>query len=110
MISKKSILTQLKKVEDPELGINIVDLGLIYDVQVKNKNVFILMTLTFPGCPLAGIISEEVKKEIGRLKGVGEVSLKITFDPPWSADKMSEEVQANLGLAKNLDGGELLSR
>ena len=56
MITKAAVLAQLKKVLDPELGVNIVDLGLIYDVQVKNSNVAILMTLTFPGCPLGGVI------------------------------------------------------
>ena len=100
MITKAAVLAQLKKVLDPELDINIVDLGLIYDVKVKNDDIFILMTLTFPGCPLAGIISEEVKKKVGGLKGVGKVSLKVTFDPPWDVSRMNQESSISLGLAK----------
>jgi len=98
MISEEAVWKQLKKVLDPELNINIVDLGLIYAVEVKDRDVFILMTLTFPGCPLAGVINQEIKEKVGRLKGVGAVDLKITFDPPWNLSKMSEAAKAKLGI------------
>jgi metal-sulfur cluster biosynthetic enzyme len=98
MVTKAAVLAQLKKVLDPELDINIVDLGLIYDVKVKNDDVFILMTLTFPGCPLGGVIIKEIKEKIGSLEGVGRVKVKLTFDPPWDTTKMSEEANTNLGL------------
>jgi metal-sulfur cluster biosynthetic enzyme len=97
MISEEAVWKQLKKVLDPELGINVVDLGLIYTVEVKNDDVFILMTLTFPGCPLAGVINKEIKEKVGKLRGIGNVNLKITFDPPWDLSKMSEEAKAKLG-------------
>jgi len=98
MITKKTVLDQLKKVLDPELGINIVDLGLIYDVKVSGKNVFILMTLTFPGCPLGEIIKKELNEKLSKIKGIGKIDLRITFDPPWDLTKISREVRAEIGI------------
>jgi len=98
MITKEAVLAQLEKVLDPELQINIVDLGLIYDVKVKNSDVFILMTLTFPGCPLGSVINKEINDKVKKLKGIGKLDLKITFDPPWDISKMDQEARANLGL------------
>jgi metal-sulfur cluster biosynthetic enzyme len=91
------VYDRLKEVLDPELHINIVDLGLIYEVRVKGKDVFILMTLTFPGCPLGSIIHKEIKEKVGSLPEIGEIDLKITFDPPWDLTKVKEEVRAELG-------------
>lgn len=93
---KQIILDKLKEVIDPELGINIVDLGLVYNVQEKNGLVKILMTLTSPGCPLAGVIDEQVKEKVGSLKWVKKVKPEITFEPLWTPDKMSEETRARL--------------
>ena len=110
MVTKAAVLAQLKRVLDPELDINIVDLGLIYDVKVKSDDVFILMTLTFPGCPLGGVITKEIKEKIGSLEGVGVVKVRLTFDPPWDISKMSEEAQTNLGLIENTDSSNLLGK
>ena len=82
----------LKKVFDPELHINIVDLGLVYDVREEGGVVEVEMTLTSPGCPLAGVIDSEVKK------GVKKVTLELIWDPPWTQDMMSDEAKAELGL------------
>ncbi len=98
MASKKRIWQQLKKVIDPELGINIVDLGLIYGVEVYKGRVDVLMTLTFPGCPLASVIRGEIHNKLDKLEGVEKVNLKITFNPPWDFSKVSEEAKAKLGL------------
>lgn len=98
MLSREVILEEIKKVFDPELHINIVDLGLIYDVKVKEGIVDILMTLTFPGCPLGSIIHKEIHKTVGKISGVKKVNLKITFDPPWDFSKVSEEAKMQLGI------------
>ncbi|MDP2670994.1 MAG: metal-sulfur cluster assembly factor [bacterium] len=98
MISKEDVVNQLKTVNDPELGINIVDLGLVYEVRTKNNNVFVLLTLTFPGCPFGTIVNEEVNKALSALKKVGKISLKITFDPPWDLTKVSPEAAAEIGI------------
>lgn len=99
MVSREKVLKQLKKVQDPELHINIVDLGLIYDVKVeKEKVVKILMTLTFPGCPLGSVIHNEINEKLGGLSGVKKVDLKITFDPLWDLSKVSDEAKARLGI------------
>ena len=98
MISKDSVIEKLKKVLDPELHINVADLGLIYNINVNKNNVSILMTLTFPGCPLGSIIHEEIKEKVGSIKGVGKVDLKITFDPPWDLSKISDEGRNQLGM------------
>jgi len=100
VISKDSVIEKLKKVLDPELHINVADLGLIYNINVNKNNVSILMTLTFPGCPLGSIIHEEIKEKVGSIKGVGKVDLKITFDPPWDLSKISEEAKLELGIIK----------
>lgn len=98
MIPKKLLLNQLKNVPDPELGISIVDLGLVYDVKMdKAGNVEVLMTLTTMGCPLFELISEPVKQELMKLEGVKKVTVELTFDPPWNQDKMSKEAKVKLG-------------
>lgn len=98
MISKKLVEDKLRGVLDPELGINIVDLGLIYKITTSGNNIDILMTLTFPGCPLGSIIREEVNKKIGTLENVGRINLIITFDPPWDQTKISPAARAELGM------------
>lgn len=98
MISKKLIESKLREVLDPELGINIVDLGLIYNIGVENNNVDVLMTLTFPGCPLGGIINKEINEKLGSVKNIGKIYLKITFDPPWDLSKISPEAKAEIGI------------
>lgn len=97
MIKKEKILAKLKTVLDPELNINVVDLGLIYDVKIEEGNVEILMTLTTPFCPLSAFFEKELVAAVKDIKGVGEVKINLTFDPPWTADKMSEEARLELG-------------
>lgn len=98
MLSKKVLLKQLKNVPDPELGISIVDLGLVYDVTADKKgNVEVLMTLTTMGCPLFDLIAEPVRMELSKIKGVKSVKVELTFDPPWSPEKISKEAKVKLG-------------
>lgn len=94
-----AIIDALKQIFDPEIPLNIYDLGLIYGVGIDDDaNVEIEMTLTAPGCPVAGMIVEEVASKIGDLPGVRTSHVKLTWDPPWSKDRMSEEALLELGL------------
>ena len=104
MWTEADVINRLKTVLDPELRVNIVDLGLIYDVDVMEREgvrkVHILMTLTTPGCPLAGTIQRMIKDALYGLESLNvdrDVDVEITFDPPWTMDAMSEEVRAELG-------------
>lgn len=93
-------MDKLKEVPDPELGISVVDLGLIYGVEIaKNKTVTVNMTLTTIGCPLFSLIAEPIKEKVGKLDGVKEVMVNLTFDPPWTPEMMSEEAKIHLGFA-----------
>ena len=84
---------------DPEIPVNIYDLGLIYDVQIDDsKNVHILMTLTSPACPVAGSLPGEVEMAVRETPGVGKVSVELTWDPPFTIERMSDEVRLMLGL------------
>jgi len=87
----------LKTVIDPELHINIVDLGLVYDVREEGGIVEVEMTLTTPGCPLAGVIDTKIREAVMKVSGVKEVTLELIWDPPWTQDMMSEEAKAELG-------------
>lgn len=98
MIDEKGVLEKLRKVIDPELGVNIVELGLIYKITVEGKGkVAVLMTLTSPGCPFTSLFEKMVDKAIRKLEGVSSVGIELTFDPPWTQEMMSEEVRAQLG-------------
>lgn len=97
MPTEEDVCEQLKQVIDPELNVNIVDLGLIYEVEVEGNRVEILMTLTTPGCPLHGVFDELVTREVEKLDGVEEVDVELTFEPRWSPDKMSDEAKDELG-------------
>ncbi len=89
----------LKNVFDPEIGINIVDLGLVYDVDVSDKNdVLVTMTLTSLGCPLGPVIVQEVTSAMSELPNLGEVDVKLVWSPAWSPDMMSEEARDELGI------------
>ena len=98
MITKEKVYAKLKKVDDPELHLNIVDLGLIYDVETKDGVIDVLMTLTFPGCPLGAVINKEINEKLLSIRGVKKVNLKVTFDPPWDFSKVSEEAKEQLGI------------
>ena len=98
MIAQKKLFQQLENVPDPELGISIVELGLVYGAKMDKKgNVEVQMTLTTMGCPLFELIEGPVKQELLKLKGVKKVTVELTFDPPWTPDKMSKEAKIKLG-------------
>ncbi|HMI97725.1 MAG TPA: SUF system Fe-S cluster assembly protein [Micropepsaceae bacterium] len=93
------LITALKTVFDPEIPVDIYELGLIYKVDVAdNKDVTIDMTLTAPGCPVAGEMPGMVKDALLTVPGIGEVTVNMTFDPPWTPDRMSEEAKLELNM------------
>ena len=94
----EEIVSALKECYDPEIPVNVWDLGLIYDVSVDGEKVHIKMTLTAPGCPMHRYISEEVKNKIQTVNGVKEATVEVVWDPPWNPDKMSKEARAQLGV------------
>ena len=98
MPEKQDIFDSLRGVVDPELGVNIVDLGLVYGVEINEEVVRVEMTLTSPGCPLAGLIDQMVKSAVGKLEGVERVELELVWDPPWIPAMMSEEVREEFGV------------
>ena len=98
MVTKEEVMEVLKQCMDPELGISIVDLGLIYDVKVeKEGKVKIKMTLTTVGCPLVGMIRGDVKEKVGAMKGVKDVEVELVWDPPWTPERISVEGKKKLG-------------
>lgn len=98
-ILKQKIIGVLSNIYDPEIPVDIYQLGLIYDTRVDvNGKVYILMTLTTPNCPVAESLPAQVKEEIGYLTGVTEVDLELTFEPPWDQSMMTEEARLDLGL------------
>ena len=95
---EERIVFVLKNIYDPEVPVNIYDLGLIYEVKSdKDGNVRILMTLTSPNCPVAESLPAQVREEVSFLKEVKEIDLELTFEPPWSHDMISEEAKLDLG-------------
>lgn len=99
-MNKVNIISILKTIPDPELGISIWDLGLIYGIEInkKTKSVTIRMTLTSIGCPLFNLIADPIKESIKGIKGVKEVYVELTFEPPWTIDRMSPEARAQMGI------------
>jgi len=104
MLSEDKVFEELKKVIDPELFVNIVDLGLIYVVDIKDaeeegkKDVFIDMTMTSPACPAGPQLIGNSKNVVGQLEEVNNVEVKIVMDPPWTPDKMTEDARDQLGI------------
>jgi len=88
----------LREVIDPELGVNIVDLGLIYELAVEDGRAEIAMTLTTPGCPLGGYIEDEIRACLSTLPQLHGIAVRLVWEPPWSPEKMSEEARAQLGI------------
>jgi metal-sulfur cluster biosynthetic enzyme len=97
MISKGDVLDALKHVIDPEIGINIVDVGLVYRVEPAENSVEVDYTLTAPGCPLAETIEQDIRNNISERLDVEEVVTNLVWNPPWSIDFMSEEARLDLG-------------
>lgn len=93
------VVEQLRTVYDPEIPVNVYDLGLIYDIQVDDdRNTHIMMTLTSPACPVAGSLPGEVECAARATPGIGDVSVELTWDPPFTIDRMSEDVRLMLGI------------
>jgi FeS assembly SUF system protein len=96
---RSKIIEEIKKIYDPEIPVNIYELGLIYKIEVDKENrVNIDMTLTSPNCPVAESLPKKVKDNIMRVEGVSEVNLNLVWEPPWSRDKMSETAKLELNL------------
>jgi len=97
-ITTNEIIKRLLTIKDPELGINIYDLGLIYDIQIdQSNNIKITMTLTTVNCPVADSIPLDIAKNITSMENTGQVKVKLTFDPPWNKDMMSDDARLALG-------------
>jgi metal-sulfur cluster biosynthetic enzyme len=92
------VIEALRHVNDPELGINVVDLGLIYDVAIEGDTVRVEYTLTTMGCPIGPMIEEQIRQVIDPIEGIEKVDAEMTLSPPWTPDKMSEEAKAALGM------------
>ena len=95
---KEKIIEEIKKIYDPEIPVNIYELGLIYNVSVKDKNVSVKMTLTTPNCPVAESLPKEVKDSIMNVEGVEKVDLDLVWDPPWDKSMMSEAAKLELNI------------
>ena len=96
---KDQIIAEIKKIYDPEIPVNIYELGLIYDVKVENKNIAkVKMTLTSPNCPVAESLPKEVKDGIMQVEGIDKVDLDLVWDPPWDKSMMSESAKLELNL------------
>ena len=95
---KEKVITEIKKIYDPEIPLNIYELGLIYDIKIKDKDVQVKMTLTTPNCPVAESLPKEVKDSILELKDVNKVDLDLVWDPPWDKSMMSEAAKLELNL------------
>ena len=100
-VTEEQVYTALKKCMDPEIPVNVVDLGLIYGVKVADgKDVDIKMTMTTRGCPLHDTLVSDVKRYVGKVNGVGNINIDIVWDPPWSLEKMNQDVREKLGFGK----------
>ena len=96
---KNRVIDEVKKIYDPEIPVNIYELGLIYKIEVDEKNkINIDMTLTSPNCPVAESLPKEVKENIMKVEGVSDVNLNLVWEPPWDKDKMSEAAKLELNL------------
>lgn len=97
--TKDDVFAGLKNVYDPEIGVNIVDLGLVYDADIEEQgDVLVTMTLTSLGCPLGPVIMQEVNNALKDLPGIGETDVKLVWSPAWNPDMMSEEAKDELGI------------
>lgn len=98
-ITKESVLDQLRKCYDPEIPmVSVVDLGLIYDIRVDPaNNVAVDMTLTAPGCPMHEMMSQDAASQLRQLAGVGNVTVNVVWEPPWTPDRMSQDARQKLG-------------
>ena len=96
--TREEVTEALRQVEDPELGMDIVDLGLLYDVAVEGQNVKITYSLTSMGCPAGPLIEQDIERVVQEMPDVEGVDTELTFDPPWTPEKMSEDAKFILGI------------
>jgi len=97
MPTKEDVVEALREVEDPELGMDIVELGLMYDVEVEGPKVKVIHSLTSMGCPAGPMIQESIHDAAARVPGVDEVEVELTWEPPWTPDRMSDDAKFILG-------------
>ena len=97
-VSKDDVVAVLKKCYDPEIPINIYDLGLVYDIDIGEERISIRMTLTAPGCPASAYLSSDVKRKVEALPGVKAAEVQIVWDPPWTPEMMSEIAKKQFGM------------
>jgi metal-sulfur cluster biosynthetic enzyme len=97
MATKEEVVQALRQVEDPELGMDIVELGLLYDVEVEGPNVKVIHSLTSMGCPAGPMIQEDIQRVASEVPGVEDVEIELTWDPPWTPDLMSDDAKFILG-------------
>ena len=95
--TRDEVIEALRQVEDPELGMDIVDLGLLYDVEVEGPRVKVTHSLTSMGCPVGPLIQEDINRVTREVPGVEDVDVELTWDPPWTPDKMSDDAKFILG-------------
>ena len=100
MVTREQVLTALEGCIDPELGIDIVNLGLIYDVNIEPKCITVVMTLTTPGCPMVPYFQQEIPYRLKKATGVAEVKIDLTFDPPWTPEKMTAAGKKHMALMR----------
>ncbi len=98
-INKDQIIDLLKQCYDPEIPVDLWNLGLIYDIKINASKVVITMSLTTPGCGMAKHMAEDIKTKVSSLDGVGKITIDITFDPPWNPEMMTAEAKEKLGFA-----------
>jgi metal-sulfur cluster biosynthetic enzyme len=97
MPTKEEVVEALRQVEDPELGMDIVELGLFYDAEIEGADVKVTYSLTSMGCPAGQMIQEDIDRAVSEIPGVGSVSSELTFEPPWTPDRMSDDAKFILG-------------
>ena len=98
MPTKEEVFEALKQVEDPELGMDIVELGLLYDVEVDGPRIKVIHSLTSMGCPAGPMIQEDIVRTAREINGVEDVEIELTWDPPWTPDRMSDDAKFILGI------------
>ena len=97
MPTKEEVLEVLRTVEDPELGMDVVDLGLVYEVEIEDSKAKVLYSLTSMGCPAGPLIAGDMEGAVRQVEGIEDVELELTFDPPWTPDRMSDDAKFILG-------------
>jgi metal-sulfur cluster biosynthetic enzyme len=98
MVTNEQVYEVLRNCYDPEIPVNLVDLGLIYDVKVDDDNVNVVMTLTARGCPAHSFISEQVRERVAKIEGVKSANVQVVWDPPWNISRLSDAARKQLGM------------